>query len=182
MKPIHSELLSRTERSITIGDTNFPQPDSKDTRVHFASMLTTDNNPTADDIDHGNKISNTVLAADLNTFSFYDCVEKYKDCKFFLSVKGVSIMSFDVMLYLSYGIANGCTYASNDLLYLYIVRCSLWMMEYQILIGPVQSIQNMLDCHQHHTLYKLLNTCTIQCSVFDNWCCNYNYTLIMYKF
>ena len=62
-------------------------------------MLTTDNNPTADDIDHGNKISNTVLAADLDTFSFYDCVDKYKNCKFFLSVKGVSITSFDVMPY-----------------------------------------------------------------------------------
>lgn len=60
------------------------------TAVHFASILTTDSNPTADDIDHGNKISNTVVAADLDTFSFYDSVGKYNDCKFFLSIKGVS--------------------------------------------------------------------------------------------
>ena len=71
-------------------ENEFPKYSSQDTAVHFATILTTDSNPTADDINHGNRITNTVIAADLDTFPFYDCVDKYKSCKFFLSVKGVS--------------------------------------------------------------------------------------------
>lgn len=73
----------------------FPKKETFDTTVHFASILMTDSNPIADDIDHGNRISNTVVAADLDTYSFYDCVKKYDNCKIFLSVKGVSVRNMN---------------------------------------------------------------------------------------
>ena len=52
----------------------FPTKRLEDTSVHLASMLT-DSNPTDEDIDRGNTISNKVKAADLDTFSFYDNTE-----------------------------------------------------------------------------------------------------------
>ena len=52
----------------------FPTKCLEDTSIHLASMLT-DSNPTDEDIDRGNTISNTVKAADLDTFSFYDNTE-----------------------------------------------------------------------------------------------------------
>ena len=73
----------------------FPTKHSEDTSVHFASMLTTDSNPTGEDIDRGNAISNTVKAADLDTFSFYDNTE---NCNLFLSIKGVSLLIYDMLL------------------------------------------------------------------------------------
>lgn len=93
MKPVHPEMLTYCKQSMVLGDVEFPELHSEDTAIHFASILTTDSNPTGDDIDHGNRITNSVIAADLDTYPFYDCVEKYKDCEFFLSVKGVSVCS-----------------------------------------------------------------------------------------
>ena len=52
----------------------FPTKCLEDTSIHLASMLT-DSNPTDEDIDRGNTISNKVKAADLDTFSFYDNTE-----------------------------------------------------------------------------------------------------------
>ena len=46
----------------------FPTKCLEDTSIHLASMLT-DSNPTDEDIDRGNTISNKVKAADLDTFS-----------------------------------------------------------------------------------------------------------------
>ena len=116
VKPIHPELLRYCKQSITFGDVEFPKQQSTDTAVHFASILTTDSNPTAEDIDHGNRIRNTVIAADLDTFSFYDVTEKYKNCKFFLSVKGVSVLLIEY----SMEIIVNCI--------VYIVTCILIML------------------------------------------------------
>ena len=89
VKPIHTELLGYCKNSIEYKDMEFPTKHLEDTSVHFASMLTTDSNPTGEDIDRCNAISNTVKAADLDTFSFYDNTES---CNLFLSIKGVSLL------------------------------------------------------------------------------------------
>lgn len=81
-------MLKHCELSMKLGDMG---EESQDTTIHFASILTTDTNPTAEDIDNGNRISNAVMAADMDTYSFYDCVKEYDICKVFLSVKGVSV-------------------------------------------------------------------------------------------
>jgi len=87
-KPVHKQIIECCESSMVLGETDFPVAPSTKTVLHYRNMLSTDRQPTGAVVNDGLHHNNSVVAADMDTYQFYSCV---KNCKVFLSVKGVSV-------------------------------------------------------------------------------------------